>query len=121
MTFEFHRMPGSAPMILLAMDDATERKRADEDLVRHDSAIRDAASQAILSAGPDGKVLMVNLMAEITFGYRRDEILGQSVEMLLPKSFREAHVAHRAEYFAAPRHRPRGLALNLKGRRKDGT
>ena len=64
MTFEFHRMPGSAPMILLAMDDATERKRADEDLVRHDSAIRDAASQAILSAGPDGKVVMVNLMAE---------------------------------------------------------
>jgi two-component system, chemotaxis family, CheB/CheR fusion protein len=118
---QIHRTPSSAPMILLAIEDATDRKRADEDLVRHDSAIRDAASQAILSTGPNGKIVMANLMAEIMFGYSRDEILGQSVEMLLPESFREAHVAHRAEYFAAPRHRPVGGDLNLKGRRKDGT
>ncbi|HXJ42715.1 MAG TPA: chemotaxis protein CheB, partial [Bryobacteraceae bacterium] len=118
---QIHRTSSSAPMILLAIEDATDRKRADEDRVRHDSAIRDAASQAILSAGPDGKVVMINRMAEMMFGYSRDELLGQSVEMLIPESFHETHVGHRAEYFAAPRHRPRGLALNLKGRRKDGT
>jgi hypothetical protein len=55
------------------------------------------------------------------FGYDRLELIGEPLEMLLPERFRDAHVAHRAGYFAAPRARPMGLGLELSGRRRDGS
>jgi len=57
----------------------------------------------------------------VLFGYRREEMLGQPVEVLLPERFREIHVGHRADYTGTPRIRPMGANLELLGRRKDGT
>src|SRR5918999_1190918 len=54
------------------------------------------------------------------FGYARDELLDQRVELLVPERFRAVHPAHRAGYFADPRTRPMGAELELFGRRKDG-
>src|ERR1700678_251045 len=55
------------------------------------------------------------------FGYQRDELLGQEIEILVPQRFRGRHPQHRKEFFAQPRVRPMGQGLGLYGRRRDGT
>ena len=54
------------------------------------------------------------------FGYSREELIGQPVEMLIPESVRSRHVGHREGYVAAPHTRPMGAGLELSGRHKDG-
>jgi PAS domain S-box-containing protein len=84
--------------------------------------------QSLLESAPDGMVIvngegvivLVNSQAEKLFGYRRDELLGQPVELLVPERFRARHVRHRAAYAAAPQVRPMGAGIDLHGRHKDG-
>ena len=54
-------------------------------------------------------------------GYRKEELLGKPLEMLMPACYREEHVRHRADYFSQPAQRPMGVGLDLYGKRKDGT
>ncbi|HEX4995697.1 MAG TPA: PAS domain S-box protein, partial [Methylomirabilota bacterium] len=68
-----------------------------------------------------GAIVRVNDKAEKMFGYGRAELIGQPVEVLIPRRAREAHVAHRAGYMAAPRVRSMGRGLDLAGVKKDGT
>ncbi len=81
----------------------------------------EAAPDGIVVVNRDGVVVQINSQTELLFGYEREEVTGQSVEMLLPGSFRQAHVGHRAEYFHEPKIRPMGAGLDLKGLRKDGS
>ncbi len=81
----------------------------------------EAASQGIITVGPSGGIEQVNSKIEEMFGYRREELLGQPLEILLPERYRRAHTGHRADYFANPRSRPMGVGLDLAGRRKDGS
>ena len=69
----------------------------------------------------EGKIALVNTQTERLFGYRREELLGQAIEMLMPKRYRRRHVGHRADYFLHPGLRPMGKGLELFGVRKDGT
>jgi hypothetical protein len=84
-------------------------------------AVLGAASEGVLLINADGRIALVNGAAERMFGYDHDELLGQTLEVLLPDRVRERHREHRADYFAAPRLRPMGSGLDLSGRRKDGT
>jgi PAS domain S-box-containing protein len=84
-------------------------------------ALLEAAPVAIVIVASTGHIVLVNAKAEVMFGYRRDELIGQTVETLLPKRFKEIHVGHRSHYLAEPRVRSMGLGLDLAGRRKDGT
>ena len=68
-----------------------------------------------------GAIVLVNRQTEELFGYDRADLLGQSVEILLPERYREVHTAHRAHYQVEPRTRPMGAGLSLLGRKRDGT
>jgi PAS domain S-box-containing protein len=90
--------------------------------------LNDEKTQAILDSLPDGVVIvdragrMVFLttpLAEL-FGYERKELLGQSVEILVPEHLREKHIEQRNEFSAQPRRRPMASGLSLAGRHKDG-
>ena len=84
-------------------------------------ALLDAAPDAIVAVDADGLIVLANRRAEALFGYGREELLGQPVEIVVPDSVRAAHPALRARYAAGPRPRPMGAGLQLAARRKDGT
>ena len=110
--------------ILIAIDDVTESKQAQDELERNESTIRallDSASQSVVAVSPDGKIVLVNGNTEKMFGYSRKELLGQSLELLVPQKAWGRHVGHHVAFFANMRSRPIGEALDLAGRRKDGT
>jgi protein-histidine pros-kinase len=97
-----------------------ELARAAGDAARF-SGLLEAAPDAMLVVGADGRVALANAQAERLFGYPREELFGRPVEALLPERFRAAHLVHRAAYAAAPRARPMGAGLELLGLRADGT
>jgi PAS domain S-box-containing protein len=81
----------------------------------------ESVPDATLIIGRAGSIALVNTQLERMFGYARDELLGQPVEILVPERFRGIHVTHRGSYLADPHLRPMGAGLELHGRRKDGT
>jgi len=103
---------------------AVERKRAEVALRESEAmfqALFEFAPDAIVAVNREGNIVRVNTQAETMFGYRREELHGQPIEMLLPERFTQRHVGHRAGYMANPRTRPMGAGLELYGRRKDGS
>jgi PAS domain S-box-containing protein len=81
----------------------------------------EAAPDAILLVRPDGNIALVNARTEALLGYRREELVGQPVEIMIPERVRERHVASRRHYAEDPKTRPMGAGLELAARRKDGT
>jgi len=85
------------------------------------AALLESASEAIVSSDSAGGIVLANARTEAMFGYSRQELLGNRIEMLLPEADRTRHERDRADYFTNPRVRPMGIGLELSGRRKDGS
>ena len=76
---------------------------------------------AVLVTNLAGSIIATNAQAERMFGYDRQELIGQPVEILIPERFRRIHPQHRSDYTAQPHMRPMGVGLDLYARRKDGS
>lgn len=76
---------------------------------------------AMVTTDGQGRIEWMNAQTEKLFGYHRNELVGQPVELLVPERFRQMHLEHRRGYHRAPRTRPMGAGLGLYGRRKNGT
>jgi PAS domain S-box-containing protein len=96
--------------------DMTALKQAQE---RFRVAVELSPSAMVMVDG-EGKIALVNEETERLFGYDRGELLGRSIEMLLPLHSRSRHPSHRARFIGAPRARPMGAGRDLSARRKDG-
>lgn len=98
-----------------------ETQEAPRESEKRFETLLELAPDAVVSADAEGWIVFANEQTHELFGYSQEELLGRPVETLLPERFREAHVAHRAAFLAAPRTRPMGVGLELFGRRKDGS
>lgn len=81
----------------------------------------ESAPDGIVVVGPDAKIVVVNSQLERMFGYSREELLGQTVEILVPEKYKSVHVQYRDGYIHNPTLRPMGAGRILTGRKKDGT
>lgn len=106
------------PMRILEINrDITQRKMQEKKFRN----LLESAPDAIVIVNERGQIQLVNAQTEKLFGYSREELIGQPVEILIPQRFRQGHVAHRDGYSKSPHPREMGAGSELYGRRKDGT
>jgi PAS domain S-box-containing protein len=111
-------------VLYLLQREINQRARAEEALRASEVKFRgilESAPDAMVIADAQGRIVLVNAETERLFGYRRDELVGQPVEILLPERFRGGHPQHRQGYTAHPRTRSMDEGLDLRGLRKDAT
>lgn len=103
--------------------DITEHDEAEQRLRESEERFRlavEAAPSGMVMTDPKGRIVMVNAHAETLFGYSREELAGQPIELLVPARFQDSHPAYRQTYSSRPRARPMGAGRDLFARRKDG-
>jgi PAS domain S-box-containing protein len=111
-------------MVNKLKNEVAERKKAEEALKQNEKIL-----ESLFESAPDGAILIdsdgiidrVNAQAETLFGYPREELVGNKVEILLPDRYRRMHFLHRQNFYQEARTRTMGAGLDLFGRRKDGS
>jgi PAS domain S-box-containing protein len=84
-------------------------------------AVLESGPMALVMVDAGGRIVLVNRETERMFGYARDELLGASIDMLVPETFRQGHPALRAGFLQAPTDRPMGAGRELNAQRRDGS
>lgn len=122
---------GAPPALVVWLQDITESKKAEAEhaFMRSRAEAAEARFRELLESAPDamvitdidGRIVMINRMTEKLFGYRRNELIGQPVEVLIPERFRDRHIHDRQEYSRCPVVRPMGTRkADLLGRHRGG-
>jgi PAS domain S-box-containing protein len=104
-------------LVMSAVRDISGRKKAEQKF----RGLLESAPDAMVIVDRDGTIVLVNTQAERLFGHRREDLLGKSVEVLVPERFRGRHPGHRAGFSRAPRTRSMGEGQELYGLRRNGT
>ena len=100
-----------------AIRDISMRKKSEAKF----KGLLESAPDAMVIVNKEGNIQLVNAQAEKLFNYKREEIIGEKVEMLIPDRFKGVHPPHRQGFSAHPKTRSMGVGLELYGRKKDGT
>lgn len=103
---------------------ANKTKKAGRPTPHEDALFRlavEAAPNAMIVVAGDGRIVLVNSQTEKVFGYKRTELIGRTMEILVPPRFRAGHPAQRARFFSDPQTRAMGAGRELFGLRKDGS
>src|SRR2546423_3873089 len=108
---------GGQKLYTVILRDITERERAEERFRQ----VIEGAPNGMVMVNREGKIVLVNAQIEKSFGYSRDELLGQPIEMLVPERFRAHHPAYRNGFIDKPTTRPMGSGRDLYGLHKDGS
>jgi protein-histidine pros-kinase len=108
---------GRGVVTVASVRDVSQRRRSDERF----RAVVEAAPDAMVIVAGDGTIELVNAQMVRLFGYERDELVGQKVEMLVPQRFRARHVSHRHGFLDQASVRPMGAGQELAGLRKDSS
>jgi PAS domain S-box-containing protein len=104
-------------LVMSAVRDISDRKKAEQKF----RGLLESAPDAIVIVDGSGQIVLVNSQAVNLFGYRREELLGKPIEMLVPSRLHARHVHHRTHFFSDPNVRPMGAGADLYGQRKNGS
>jgi PAS domain S-box-containing protein len=105
------------PLFTAYLRDITAEKRAEERLRQ----VIESAPSAIVMVNAGGEIVLVNGQTEKVFGYRREELIGQRIELLVPERLRAHHPEYRNGFLRQPQARPMGEGRDLFARRRDGS
>jgi len=112
-----YREPDGTARVIHINADITERERVEEKF----RAAVEAFPGGMIMADATGKIVLVNAGTERLFGYSRNELLGQSIDMLVPAASRRHHEGYRNAFIKQPEARMMGVGRDLRGVRKNGT
>lgn len=107
---------GQGLLVSASIRDVTDRREADKKF----RDLLDSAPDAMVIVRESGEIELANKQTESLFGYAHGELVGQTIEVLMPQRFRGAHSGHRQGFFAHPNVRGMGRGLELFGQEKSG-
>lgn len=114
---------GQAIRFVGATRDVTDRRQTQQRVQDREEQLRrvvESAPNAMVMTDEKGRIVLVNAQTESLFGYTREELIGQSIEVLVPQRFRGKHPEYRRGFMANPQARPMGAGRDLFGLHKDG-
>jgi PAS domain S-box-containing protein len=114
-------LPFTVSPILALVKQAKTKTKSTDVMEKRFADLFEASPDAMVMIDHTGKIALVNSQVTQMFGFSKEELIGNLIEILVPERLRAKHSGHRAEYFTNPRGRHSGGGLELSGRRKDGT